>query len=40
MPSEEECNAVGASHVSGVALTELPPLTELQKSGRRSIVRG
>jgi hypothetical protein len=37
--SQEECNAVGSSHISSVALTELPALTELQNSGRLSIIQ-
>jgi hypothetical protein len=37
--SEEECNAVGGSHIFGLALTELSALTELQDSGRLSIIQ-
>jgi hypothetical protein len=37
--SEEECHAVGTSHIFSFALTELPALTELQGSGRLSIIQ-
>lgn len=32
--SEEECHALGTSHIFSFALTELSALTELQSSGR------
>jgi len=37
--SEEECHAVGTSHIFSFALTELPALTELQGSDRLSIIQ-
>ncbi|MBK7904358.1 MAG: hypothetical protein IPJ97_16505 [Proteobacteria bacterium] len=37
--SEEECHALGTSHIVSFALPELPALTELQSSGRLSIIQ-
>lgn len=37
--SEEECNAVGGSHVFSLELSELSALTELRSSGRLSIMQ-
>jgi len=37
--SEEECDAIGTSHIFRFAVAELPALTELQGAGRLSIIQ-